>query len=47
MAAYFNSKGIKSLSMYSKSDVSRTDSIEKLRNREIEVLFSVDYLMKG
>jgi len=47
MAAYFNSKGIKSLSMHSKSDVSRTDSIEKLRNREIEVLFSVDLFNEG
>ncbi len=47
MSKFFNSKGIKSLSMHSKSELNRFDSIEKLRKGEIEVLFSVDLFNEG
>ena len=47
MSDFFSSKGIKCLSMHSKSEINRSDSIEKLRKGEIEILFSVDLFNEG
>ena len=47
MSSYFNSFGIKTLSMHSKSEISRSESIKKLREGKIEVLFSVDLFNEG
>ncbi|MDA9724326.1 DUF3427 domain-containing protein [Gammaproteobacteria bacterium] len=47
MSDFFSSKGIKCLSMHSKSEINRSESIEKLRKGEIEILFSVDLFNEG
>ena len=43
----FESKGVKSISMHSKSNSSRSDSIKKLKKKEIDILFCVDFFNEG
>ena len=47
MADFFVSKGYKALAVHSQSKINRTESINKLKNAEIDVLFSVDLFNEG
>ena len=47
MSAYFNNQGYKALSVHSKSVTNRADAIDKLKNAEIDVLFTVDLFNEG
>ena len=47
MAAYFNQKGVKSASVHSDSELTRSEALEQLGTGEIQVLFSVDLFNEG
>ena len=47
MSAYFNNKGYKTLSVHSQSAVNREGAINKLKNGEVDVLFTVDLFNEG
>lgn len=47
MTAYFSGQGHKSLSLHSKSKVSREDAINQLKNGSLEILFTVDLFNEG
>ena len=47
MSAFFNNQGYKTLSVHSQSAVNREGAINKLKNGEIDVLFTVDLFNEG
>jgi len=47
MSNFFNTKGVKSLSVHSRSDTNRNEAINKLKTNEIDILFSVDLFNEG
>ena len=47
MSAFFNNQGYKTLSVHSQSAVNREGAISKLKNGEIDVLFTVDLFNEG
>jgi superfamily II DNA or RNA helicase/SAM-dependent methyltransferase len=47
MAAYFSQAGISSAAVYAGSELSRGDALERLADRRLEVLFSVDLFNEG
>ena len=47
MTAYFNAHGFKTLSVHSQSTVNRGDAIAKLKQGDIDVLFTVDLFNEG
>ena len=47
MADFFTQKGVRACAVYSDSTVRRNDALEKLREGEIDVLFSVDLFNEG
>ena len=47
MSNYFNQQGYRTLSVHSQSEVERSDAINKLKNREIDAIFSVDIFNEG
>jgi len=47
MSTYFNSQGYRTLSVHSQSAVKRDEAIVKLKNAEIDVLFTVDLFNEG
>lgn len=47
MAAYFTRKGVKAVSVHSRSDVRRNEAITDLEQGKIDVIFSVDLFNEG
>jgi superfamily II DNA or RNA helicase/HKD family nuclease len=47
MAEYFSQAGISSAAVYAGSELSRGDALERLADRRLEVLFSVDLFNEG
>lgn len=47
MAAYFSQAGISAAAVYAGSELSRGDALERLADRRLEVLFSVDLFNEG
>jgi len=47
MSAFFNSKGHKTVSVHSQSNVNRQDAISNLKNGLIDVIFTVDLFNEG
>ena len=47
MANFFLKQNIRAVSVHSKSKVSRSDSIAKLKTNEIDIIFSVDLFNEG
>jgi len=47
MADYFNTKGVKSVSVHSESSVRRNEALKQLTENTIDVLFSVDLFNEG
>ena len=47
MAAQFNKAGIKTAAVYSGSDLGRTEAVDRLRDGDLSVIFSVDLFNEG
>ncbi len=47
MSSFFNNQGYKTLSVHSQSSINREGAINKLKNGEIDVLFTVDLFNEG
>ena len=47
MAEYFSKKGVKAVSVHSKSSVNRDDALKQLKIGKIDILFSVDLFNEG
>lgn len=47
MAQYFSRKGVKAVSVHSKSDIRRNEAIADLERGEIDIVFSVDLFNEG
>ena len=47
MSAYFNDRGFKTLSVHSQSSVDRGGAISRLKNGQLDVLFTVDLFNEG
>ncbi|MCJ8270594.1 MAG: DEAD/DEAH box helicase family protein, partial [Psychrosphaera sp.] len=47
MANYFNNHGVKAISVHSESKVQRKESLKKLEEAEVDIIFSVDLFNEG
>lgn len=47
MADFFNKRGVKAVAVYSDSTVRRNEALDDLRNRRIDIIFSVDLFNEG
>jgi superfamily II DNA or RNA helicase len=47
MRDFFLSKGIKAVSIHSKSEIDRSEALKMLTERKIDILFSVDLFNEG